>query len=724
MISLARSLDSLSNLQAAIRGRSAKAFYATSGKEVTWNDVFTAEPAMHDPDTESDHDDDDEDDLSHSVEDVCATMCDTMRDLFGVMSEMESYLNQCGAKASAPLPIVSYGAEPPAPASPVVSKRASGDPAQDDELEGAMELSPSKRHRGKQAAQLVLRRSSKLCQMSSCIYSRARPGEPARAEDSLYCVFCDPVRMAAAMESEAGRMNVRVTLSMLKTKDESVYRSAKGKVPLDFCASIRYCNGDSCIYNRDHPGAPVRMQEAAARGETYCIWCSPVRMQEAMQTEAGRRNVQISLSIFEQKDTNVFERATAKVPADFVRSVRTCCGSNCVFSLSSPGGTARARTRSTLCSWCNPRIVRQREASLHGLKRITCALRAFADYPDVCAAAVSKLSEHFKTAPQRAEALLMERAAMLQEDVVRICAGNLVANPNTQPLSGLCTVCENPIPPMRTHIKKFECIVAYHAARLGERRVPIETDGDWLRLCSSGAYFPTGIPCMPFVQLHWYPNACCRTCFQTRCNTLCCRHCLGMVRPMNCADIAYVWDTYCSGATPLCRRREVISPMTPWEEGRAMEANDPGPKNPWWDFPFYFQPFSTPEDCFVRRGRLDPYPGRKWNIHRERETRSMFSEDVRSIELIWLSRHGDEIAADPDRAAALCRGDYPGMPKFHPCFGDRAMNAIEVHRLREERARISQSAGFMGKARVAELPVGLANAADYLSSRELSVQRP
>ena len=64
------------------------------------------------------------------------------------------------------------------------------------------------------------------------------------------------------------------------------------------------------------------------------------------------------------------------------------------------------------------------------------------------------------------------------------------------------------------------------------------------------------------------------------------------------------------------------------------------------------------------------------------------------------------------------------MPKFHPCFGDRAMNAIEVQRLREERARISQSAGFMGKARVAELPVGLANAADYLSSRELSVQRP
>ena len=718
MISLARSFDSLSNLQAAIHDRSAKAFYATSGKEVTWKDVFMAAPAIHDPDTESDHDDDDDDDLSHSVEDVCATMREAMRDLCGVLSEVESYLDQCGAKVSAPpLPIVSYGAEPPAPASPVVSKRASGDPVQDDELEEAMELSPSKRHRGKQAAQLVLRRSSKLCQMSSCIYSRARPGEPARAEDSLYCVFCDPVRMAAAMESEADRKHIRQTLSMLKAKDESVYRSATGKVPPDFCASTLYCNGDSCVYNRDHPGQRARFPPAT-RGETHCIWCSPVRMQEAMQTEAGRRNVQISLSIFEQKDTNVFERATAKVPADFVRSVRTCCGSNCVFSLSSPGGTARARTRSTLCSWCNPLIVRQREASLHGLKRITCALRAFADYPDVCAAAVSKLSEHFKTAPERAEALLMERAAMLQEDVVRICAGKLVANPNTQPLSGLCTVCENPIPPLRPHIKKFESIVASTARRLGERRVPIETDGDWLRLCSSGAYFPTEIPCMPYVELHWYPNACCLTCFQTRCNTLCCRHCLGMVLPMNAPDIAYVWNTRCVGATSLCRRREVISPMTPCEEGRAMETNDPGPRIPWWDFPFCFRPFSTPEDCFVRRGPLDPYPGRKWNIHRERETRAMFSEDIRSIELIWLSRKGDEIAADPDRAAALCH------PRFHPCFSASPVNAIEVHRLRDERARIYQSAGFMGTARLAKLPVGLANAADYLSSRERSAQRP
>ena len=117
----------------------------------------------------------------------------------------------------------------------------------------AMELSPSKRHRGKQEPKLVWRRSKKLCQAAGCVFSRGSPGQPARAVGN--CVFCDPEKMAVAMASEPGRMNVRVTLSIFESKDSAVYEAAMGRVPADFCArEVRYCASPGCIYNREHPG--------------------------------------------------------------------------------------------------------------------------------------------------------------------------------------------------------------------------------------------------------------------------------------------------------------------------------------------------------------------------------------------------------------------------------------------------------------------------------------
>ena len=183
----------------------------------------------------------------------------------------------------------------------------------------AMELSPSKRHRGKQEPKLVWRRSKKLCQAASCVFSRGTPGQSARAVGN--CVFCDPENMVAAMASEAGRMNVRVTLSMFEVKDRAVHEAAMGRVPADFCArELRYCTSPGCVYNREHLGQPAR-----CNGALQCVWCSPSGLTDAIGTDAGRMHVQVSLSMFAAKDRIVYAAALSKLPSDFLRSSKFCC---------------------------------------------------------------------------------------------------------------------------------------------------------------------------------------------------------------------------------------------------------------------------------------------------------------------------------------------------------------------------------------------------------------
>ena len=631
MISLARALDSLaigrprgdlkvSVDQAGIFARSAKTFYAR--QPLQWEDVLPVGRTMRDPVSDSDDEapshsaaefgaaadqaNCDEEALSHSDAEWGAAVDETMRDLFGVLCELSAYLEKSGSKVSASPPaILSYApfsckrgscndalegeGENAMELSP--SKRHRGKQAPQlvlGEGENAMELSPSKRHRGKQAPQLVLRRSSKLCQMSTCIYSRSKPGEPGRADDSLYCVFCDPARMAAAMESGTGRTNVRVTLSMFEAKNEVVYRSALGKVPPGFFQSTQYCNGDLCIYSRERPGQRVRFSDAA-RGQSHCIWCSPAAMQEAMRTQDGRRNVQLSLSMFEQKAPNVFRSAAAKLPTDFLRSVEMCCGSDCVFSLSTPGKAARARQRSTLCSWCDPAIVGQRETSLHGIKHITRALRAYAGYPEVCAAALSKLSEDFKTAPQRRAALKRERKAMLQEDVVRRCAGRCVEVPDYGPLLPSCVLCSKAMRPVRREVKLFEHVMG-----------AIESDADWLKICLSGPYLRYADSVLEFspslgdrsLQMAFLPPSCYwgsgRDCFDYRCKGCLCRvkpWMDGRMTDCKCglADVELILaagteamlmqraDDYLGDATLPGARQSVVNP---WREAEAMAHQD------------------------------------------------------------------------------------------------------------------------------------------------------
>ena len=78
------------------------------------------------------------------------------------------------------------------------------------EFEPTLVESPSKRHRGKQAPSLVVRRNPKLCQHADCVFSRRHPGSPAWCPDAELCQFCDPTAMAAALQ-DPGQAGVRHT---------------------------------------------------------------------------------------------------------------------------------------------------------------------------------------------------------------------------------------------------------------------------------------------------------------------------------------------------------------------------------------------------------------------------------------------------------------------------------------------------------------------------------
>ena len=69
-------------------------------------------------------------------------------------------------------------------------------------------------------------------------------------------------------------------------------------------------------------------------------------------------HVRMSLSIFEQKNNAVYERAMAQLPADFSRlaeSYMLCQNAQCCFSTVTVGG--RAYTESPVCLLCDPKTL-------------------------------------------------------------------------------------------------------------------------------------------------------------------------------------------------------------------------------------------------------------------------------------------------------------------------------------------------------------------------------
>ena len=87
------------------------------------------------------------------------------------------------------------------------------------EVEPILVESPSKRHCGKQAPSLEVRRNPKLCQHTDCVFNRKHPGQPAWCPDTLYCQWCDAEVMAASMREPGRCMNVRLALTIFEKVD-------------------------------------------------------------------------------------------------------------------------------------------------------------------------------------------------------------------------------------------------------------------------------------------------------------------------------------------------------------------------------------------------------------------------------------------------------------------------------------------------------------------------
>ena len=346
---------------------------------------------------------------------------------------------------------------------------------QDDD---AVPLSSSRRSRSPPA------RSAKLCQAPACVYNRNRPGQPARSEASEFCIWCDPEAMGKALEDKYKVGHIKQSLKAFQARSTEVYEASLAKLPLDFDQSTQKhpcCNPD-CVYDRNGYGRP------ALTKRQFCVWCDEAAMAAAVKNSYERGHIKQSLSAFKAANTEVYEKACLRLPADFdSRPQKNLCQNpGCVFSLRSVGSRAREMPGSRLCAWCDPTVMATREGSMQGTKSIMAGLKKFAEKAEVLRAAWEKLSSNFQTLPERAAATVRERAAMMKEDVVRECKGRTVPYISEPAMCSFCRT--NPCPiSLRTAIKEFESVAAARAAAAGEARVPIEKDADWMRLLFAGA---------------------------------------------------------------------------------------------------------------------------------------------------------------------------------------------------------------------------------------------
>ena len=113
----------------------------------------------------------------------------------------------------------------------------------------------------------------------------------------------------------------------------------------------RFCQDPDCVYNRNRPGEPARVD-----GKSLCIWCDSDGMETALATNASIRNIRITLSCFEKCDLDVYAAAVAKLPEDFKRRNAMYCDNRlCIFNKSVAGKPARLPFGSAekYCVWCD-----------------------------------------------------------------------------------------------------------------------------------------------------------------------------------------------------------------------------------------------------------------------------------------------------------------------------------------------------------------------------------
>jgi len=332
-----------------------------------------------------------------------------------------------------------------------------------------------------------LRRFGHLCQAEGCIFSTGQPGQPARAEHSRFCMWCDAEAMKAELQSTSGRAKIAKALTLF-SKHPTTHSAALALLPDDFqTGDRRYCQARGCPFNMHRPGNPGRCVGAS----THCIWHDASARDSALRSEEGRKSIRRSVALLKQSGAEhddgayLWEHALRLLPADFALSARMCANSCCRFSLLRIGQPARSQQTSDLCAWCDTGVLASRESTEAGRRLIAYALSKWVARTDVLLAAWGKLSPEFRAAATRPASRTWENRAMAKHDWVHRCQSR--TRPYiTQP--AMCSVCRSKPSTisLRRDIKEFESVAAASAAAAGEARVPIETDAHWLRLLFAG----------------------------------------------------------------------------------------------------------------------------------------------------------------------------------------------------------------------------------------------
>ena len=158
-------------------------------------------------------------------------------------------------------------------------------------------------------------RTFKYCQKDGCVFNSQNPGEVARTLDGRYCMWCDSEKLAAMVESPAGAIRIRQSVSMFKEKAQAVYEAACGRLPDGFrIRNAHYCGAPGCVFSLYRPGEVAW----AARGKQRCVWCDPSQLLQREQSREGLKKIAYSLSRFTKRmDLSVLVSAYQRLSPDF-----------------------------------------------------------------------------------------------------------------------------------------------------------------------------------------------------------------------------------------------------------------------------------------------------------------------------------------------------------------------------------------------------------------------
>ena len=139
-------------------------------------------------------------------------------------------------------------------------------------------------------------------------------------------------------------------------------KAALSRLPDDFCrVNSHSCRKRGCVYNERRPG----MTAWASTGDR-CWWCDPDVLAKSLEVKDARSRIMQNLSMFYARDRAVYQRALQLLPMEHRGhrpSSHHCLAAGCVFSLTAPGETARARCGSCFCSWCNGKSMSRHEVA-------------------------------------------------------------------------------------------------------------------------------------------------------------------------------------------------------------------------------------------------------------------------------------------------------------------------------------------------------------------------